>query len=168
MISLQSATFEDIPAIRALADEIWRAVYPGLISEAQIDFMLNWMYSAEQLESEILNGDISYTLLMIDGEPVGYASITPGEAVGEQHLHKFYLRPTLHGRGLGSTALQQLLALAKADGAAEMTLRVNRANHRAIRCYERNGFIREREIDTDIGHGFVMDDYWMVRKLTES
>ena len=40
-------------------------------------------------------------------------------------------------------------------------LTVNRGNAKAIRAYERNGFKVVRTQVTDIGNGFVMDDYVM-------
>ncbi|MFT5468618.1 MAG: RimJ/RimL family protein N-acetyltransferase [Verrucomicrobiales bacterium] len=165
MIALRLATVEDVPLIRELADEIWRAVYPGVISIEQIEFMIDWMYAAEKLKNDIAEGEIRFWIFDLADEPVGFASIGPGEAELELHLHKLYLKPTLHGRGFGSAALQQLLTESRSLEADEISLRVNRANEPAIRCYERNGFTREREICDDIGGGFVMDDYWMVRKL---
>ena len=44
-------------------------------------------------------------------------------------------------------------------------LNVNKHNATAIRAYERNGFVKARESVTDIGSGFVMDDYVMEIKL---
>jgi hypothetical protein len=38
---------------------------------------------------------------------------------------------------------------------------VNKGNEKAIRSYERNGFVKVRSQVADIGKGFVMDDYVM-------
>lgn len=168
MITLRLATVEDVPRIRELADEIWRAVYPGIISHAQIDFMLDWMYAERQLTDDITTGEIRFWMINLDGESIGFASMGPGESTNELHLQKFYLRANLHGRGYGSAALRQLLDEARESGAHELSLRVNKTNERAIRCYERNGFERVREICDDIGEGFVMDDHWMTHPLNAS
>ena len=40
-------------------------------------------------------------------------------------------------------------------------LTVNKGNKRAIRAYEKSGFSITESVVTDIGHGFVMDDYIM-------
>ena len=42
-----------------------------------------------------------------------------------------------------------------------LQLRVNKANATAIRAYQRFGFAIIEDICTDIGSGFVMDDYRM-------
>jgi ribosomal protein S18 acetylase RimI-like enzyme len=48
---------------------------------------------------------------------------------------------------------------------SKIRLRVNRGNHLAIRAYQRAGFEITEELCNDIGGGFVMDDYVMVRML---
>ena len=40
-------------------------------------------------------------------------------------------------------------------------LTVNKNNKTAIRAYEKNGFVITTSVVTDIGQGFVMDDYIM-------
>jgi hypothetical protein len=37
---LMPATRDDLAPVRALAETVWRHHYPGIISEAQIDYML--------------------------------------------------------------------------------------------------------------------------------
>ena len=40
-----------------------------------------------------------------------------------------------------------------------MYLTVNKGNLRAVRAYEKFGFVRTEEQVSDIGNGFVMDDF---------
>ncbi|MDB6006010.1 MAG: Ribosomal protein acetylase RimI, partial [Prosthecobacter sp.] len=42
---------------------------------------------------------------------------------------------------------------------------VNKHNISAIRAYQRAGFAFEKDVITEIGGGFVMDDYVMVKML---
>jgi diamine N-acetyltransferase len=44
-VSIERATSEHLPEIAALAERVWRAHYPGIISHAQIEYMLARMYS---------------------------------------------------------------------------------------------------------------------------
>ncbi|MBR2480216.1 MAG: GNAT family N-acetyltransferase, partial [Clostridia bacterium] len=61
--------------------------------------------------------------------------------------------------GIAQMLLNVLVDRLKENGLIEMYLTVNKGNLRAIRAYERFGFIRTDSIITDIGNGFVMDDY---------
>ncbi len=166
-LRFRAATLADLPRIRQLAEETWRVCYPGIISPEQIDYMLDWMYSTRSLTKDLADPTFWFGIMELeDADPIGYAAFSPGESAGECHLHKFYLHPDFHGRGLGSAALHQLLDRARGQGYASISLRVNRANEAGIRCYRKAGFTIEREICSDIGNGFLMDDYWMVRQLS--
>ncbi|MEQ1843766.1 MAG: GNAT family N-acetyltransferase [Verrucomicrobiales bacterium] len=166
-MELVAATPEDAGKIRQLAESIWWQAYPSILPAGQIRFMLDWMYTPSQLASEIRGGQVHYELFRHEGEISGYSSQYQGEEPGEIHLSKFYLAIELHGRGLGSEALQALANQAREAGASCLTLRVNRHNQPALRCYLRNGFRITGNITTDIGSGYVMDDYWMRLDLAE-
>jgi len=55
-IELVSATPNDAGRIRQLAEEIWWKAYPAFLSDEQIRYMLQWMYSPTQLAAEISGG----------------------------------------------------------------------------------------------------------------
>ena len=80
-------------------------------------------------------------------------------------LHKLYLLPELHGRGLGSRLLQHVESEVRAGAGRRLILSVNKRNTQAIAAYRRNGFVIAESVVTDIGGGFVMDDYVMAKEL---
>ena len=159
------ATEADLPAISELAGVIWRACYPGIITHAQIDYMLARMYSLDVLRDEIRSQGIRYDLLLVDGKPAGFASYGPTAEPGVMKLHKLYLLPELHGRGLGSLLLQHVEREVRAGAGRRLILSVNKRNARAIAAYQRNGFVTADSVVTDIGGGFVMDDFIMAKEL---
>jgi len=156
---------EHLQDIAELAGIIWRACYPGIISHAQIDYMLARMYSPEVLRDEIRAQGIRYDCLLLDGKPAGFAAYGPTEQTGVVKLHKLYLRAEVHGRGLGSRLLQQVEREVRAAGARRLVLSVNKRNAKAIAAYRRNGFVIAESVVTDIGGGFVMDDFVMAKDL---
>ena len=155
----------DLPVIADLAGVIWRACYPGIITHAQIDYMLGRMYALEVMRDEIRSQGIRYDLLLVDGQPAGFASCGPASESGVIKLHKLYLLPEWHGHGLGSRFLQHVEQEVRQRGARRLILSVNKRNARAIAAYKRNGFVIAESITTDIGGGFVMDDYVMAKSL---
>ena len=157
---------EHLPALADLAGVIWRAYYPGITSSEQIEYMLARMYSLETLRAEIVSQGIRFYRLLADGRFAGFASIGPTETAGVMKLHKLYLLPELHGRGLGSRLLGLCEAEARRLGARRLILTVNKLNAKAIACYQRNGFAIAESVTMDIGGGFVMDDFIMEKNLT--
>lgn len=164
MLTLRPATAADIPTLRSLADAIWRACYPGIITPAQIDYMLARMYAADHIAAELKDG-VAWDLAWAGERPVGFLAYGPVEAMGAIKLHKLYLLPEFHGRGHGQHLLAHFHAEARRRGATRVHLQVNKANARALRAYERAGYRIERAAVADIGGGFVMDDFILVREL---
>lgn len=159
------ATEEHLPALAELAGVIWRQHYPGIISHAQIDYMLARMYSLETLREEMRSQDIWFVRLLVADRFVGFASCGPTPASGVMKLHKCYLLPEMHGRGLGSLLLQHCEQAARQRGARRLILAVNKRNRKAVAAYQRNGFTVAEAVITDFGRGFVMDDYIMAKEL---
>jgi GNAT superfamily N-acetyltransferase len=156
---------EHLPAISDLAGVIWRACYPGIITHAQIDYMLARMYSLDVLRDEIRSQGIRYDQLLVDGKPAGFASYGPTSEAGVMKLHKLYVLPEMQGRGLGSSLLQHVEREVRAGAGRRLILSVNKRNTKAITAYQRNSFVIAESVVTDIGGGFVMDDYVMAKEL---
>ena len=161
------ASETDLPAIARLVGVIWRAHYPGIISAEQIDYMLAKMYSLETLREEIRLRAIRYERLLVGEEFAGFASHGPTEQPKLFKLHKIYLHPAWHGRGLGSLLLRHCEREACKLGADRLVLTVNKRNSKAIAAYQRNGFSITDSVVVNIGGGFVMDDYVMAKGLNE-
>jgi len=156
---------EHLPALSELAGVVWRACYPGVISPEQIEFMLARMYDHDTLRDEITHQGIRFYRLLVAGQFSGFASIGPTEKPGVMKLHKLYLLPELHGRGLGSRLLEYCQTEARRLGARRLILAVNKRNAPALAAYRRNGFAVQESVRADIGGGFVMDDFIMGKDL---
>jgi diamine N-acetyltransferase len=160
-------TTKDIPDLQTDTRAIWMECYPGIISHEQIEYMLDRMYSKEIVEREIEYENINYYFIFHDGVKVGFCSIGPCQEVkGRAKLHKLYLYPEFHGKGLGSASLAKVFELVRQKGYDSICLNVNKNNYSGIKAYERNGFIKEKSVVNDIGNGYVMDDYIMLKKVS--
>lgn len=164
-VQILPATEEHLPGLAELAGLIWREHYPGIISTAQIDFMLARMYSLATLREEIRAKDIRFERLLVDGVFVGFAAYGPAPEPGVMKLHKCYLLPAMHGRGFGSLLLQHCERSAHQLGARRLCLAVNKRNFKAVAAYKRNGFAVIESVVTELGSGFVMDDFIMAKDL---
>ncbi len=162
--AVRPATGADIPLLQHLAHTIWYAHYPGIITVEQIEYMLADGYSTEKIRHEMETEGISWLLVQLDGEAVGFAAF--GDYVdGCAKLHKLYLAPDQHGRGWGSRVLEEVERLATESGYRQIVLNVNKHNTKAIHCYQRCGYQVLESVVNDIGGGFVMDDYIMGKQL---
>ncbi len=156
---LRPATNDDIPVIRGLAQTIWWAHYPDIISPEQITYMLDLMYSADAIHRQMTEEDVRFWLIKPDGVPVGFIAVG-SKGAGTYFIHKFYLLQTEQGKGLGAAVFHSLLE--QYPDVQELRLTVNRLNFKSINFYFKIGFRIESCIDVPIGNGFVMNDFVML------
>ncbi|AQY52292.1 acetyltransferase family protein [Listeria weihenstephanensis FSL R9-0317] len=149
---------EDSQHISKLAHQIWHEHYPSIITEEQIDYMLTKFQSDEAIYSEMANGT-TYLMAYKSDEFVGYAAFYQKDA--ELFLSKLYIDPAHHKQGIGKQLFAQVTAFAKDNNLPAIRLYVNKYNTSSIEAYKKMGFIVEKEIVTDVGSGFIMDDYTM-------
>jgi len=161
-IIITRAALADRDFIRSVSERTWPSTYGHIISQEQIDFMMNWMYSDESLATQMNTGCELYiaSIKKEDGEldAVGFCSVSPEE--GAHKLNKLYVLPTAQGTGAGKALLNKSIEVAKAAGSNSLFLQVNKLNT-AYTFYLKKGFIKESEFKFDIGNGFYMDDYVM-------
>lgn len=165
-VEIRPARQTDLPIVAELARLIWRRCYAGMISEAQIEYMLASRYDPVPLASDVDSGRLAYTLLLVDGEVVAFSAHGPADDPRELKLNQLYVHPDWQGRGLGSQLIEHVSSIARALGRAALVLTVNRRNARAQAAYRRHGFLVRAEANFDIGQGYVMEDYVMARPLT--
>jgi ribosomal protein S18 acetylase RimI-like enzyme len=155
----------DVSRIAALAAEIWRRHYAGIISAAQIEYMLTQRYEPGLIRAELTRTDLWWDKLLVAAEIAGFASyFLTGEA-GEMKLDKLYVHQEHQRRGHGGRVIAHVCERARGMGCSRVVLAVNRNNGHAIGAYRKHGFeVRAAQVK-DIGAGFVMDDYVMVREI---
>jgi RimJ/RimL family protein N-acetyltransferase len=156
MLSFRKVTLSEIPVVTLLARKIWTVSYREMISSAQIEYMLKWMYAPATIEKEICEGAL-WEFIEDDGSPIGFIALTPLKA--ELKLNKLYIDPAKQGKGIGQAALQHVIDYGKNNGFQSVYLTVNKGNTKAIKAYSNAGFVCTDSKVFDIGGGYVMDDY---------
>lgn len=169
MLTITKASLDSIPAIRRLSEEIWYQVYPSVVPMAQIEFLLNTWYSTAALTEQMEQSGHQFILVEWNEEAVGYASYSMKLADQPERfrVHKLYLQPALHGKGIGKAMLKFIAAESMPMGCKELELNVHKRNP-AVGFYQHVGFAIEQDIVTIIEHGHVLDDYIMVLDLTKN
>ncbi|MFN4146004.1 MAG: GNAT family N-acetyltransferase [Runella sp.] len=165
MISIQTATLQDLPTIRQIAFQTWPATFGEILSPSQIEYMLDMMYSNNSLKGQIEQKNHVFLLAKLDEEAVGYASYEldyGGQP--KTKIHKIYLLPACQGKGVGAALFKKIEEIAIENKNDTLTLNVNRYN-RAVGFYEKIGFEIVGQEDIDIGQGFLMQDFIMEKKI---
>lgn len=161
---IRQATLNDRSLIRSISERTWPSTYGHIISQDQIEFMLDWMYSDESLADQIAKGH-QFFIARFNGEDIGFCSVSKGEEGQDDHkLNKLYILPNIQKSGAGTSLLNKAIEIAKIEGSNSLYLQVNKHNS-AYEFYLKKGFIKESEFKFDIGNGFYMDDFVMRLKF---
>jgi GNAT superfamily N-acetyltransferase len=161
---LRVRTPADIDSVAALARDIWIKHYVPIIGQAQTDYMLAMFQSTSAIARQIAEG-YQYYIVMTDGVQGGYFAVVPDPSEHRMLLSKIYVNPKRHGTGLGKAILVFIEERCVEMGVQELWLTVNRHNIGSIGFYQHLGFTLSEPVVQDIGNGFVMDDYKMVKTI---
>ena len=162
MLTFKKATSEDTQLINELATIAFPATYGPMLSQDQIEYMMEWMYSVSNITKQIEEDGHVYYIAYENNVPCGYLSVQP-EDTDIYHLQKIYLLPEFQGKGYGSVLFEKAVEHIKEihPGKCEMHLNLNRDNKKAHEFYKRKGMYQIGEGDFDIGRGYLMTDYIM-------
>lgn len=84
-------------------------------------------------------------LILLDGDPVGYAALCFGFSLEfggrDAFLDEFYVAPEARGRGVASRALDLLVETCRGDGVRALHLEVMDGNERAAGLYGRRAWV---------------------------
>ena len=161
MFKIRKATLEDIEMINRRAWIVFPHTYKEILSPEQMEYMMDWMYSTENLHKQMTEDGHIYFLAFEGNEPAGYLSIQP-EGEHTYHLQKIYVLPSFQGKKLGKLLFEHAIKAIKElhPEPCQMRLNVNRQN-KALTFYEKMGMKKVDEGDFHIGNGYYMNDYIM-------
>ncbi len=150
---------ENIKELASLASSIWHEYWTCILSAEQIDYMVENFQSEKAIANQIEKESYSYYFILQNNEKAGYFGISYKK--NYLFLSKLYIKKEFRHKGIGTKAFEIIKELA--DG-KPIRLTVNKHNTNSITAYKKWGFKTVDAVVTDIGSGFVMDDYIMEAK----
>ena len=150
---------DQIKEFAKIAEIVWNEHFTSIIGKAQVDYMLDKFQSEQAVTEQINDQGYEYYFIEIEGNKVGYTGIHKEEE--KLFLSKLYILKDYRKKGYSSLAFGFLRNLCKEVGLKSIYLTVNKYNTDTIRIYEAKGFKIVKDQISDIGNGFVMDDYVM-------
>ena len=148
-----------------LARHIWHKHYPGIISLAQIDYMLCQRYDATQIKQQLGQPGSWWKAAWNDTDMIGFSHYFLDDDPHRIKLDKIYVHPGWQRLGVGAALLKQVESEARRQDRHILGLRTNKHNQTALAAYRKYGFIVVEAVVTEIGAGFVMDDYVLEKVL---
>lgn len=146
-----------IAQVAKLAKDIWNQHYLPMIGSEQVNYMLDKFQSEDAIEQQIDRG-YKYYIIFNEQQEAGYFSVKVNDKAEKLFLSKLYVLKSFRGKGIGKQAIKFITT--NFDNPV-IQLTVNKNNSDSIAFYQNVGFEVVDDVVTDIGDGFVMDDYVM-------
>lgn len=184
MITFKQIENTEIKELASLASSIWHEYWTCILSNEQIDYMVDNFQSEKAIKNQIENENYTYYFILFENRRVGYFGVSDKHHSEDNNnflseessnynsekifrsaqndcylfLSKLYIKKEFRHHGIGAKAFEKIREIA--DG-RKIQLTVNKYNTNTIKAYEKWGFKTVNSVVTDIGSGFVMDDYIM-------
>lgn len=158
MINIQKAEFADLKTLQEIGRASFFETFAESNSEADMQHYLTVQFSLDKLSSELLEINSQFFIAWDRESAIGYLKVNTGEAQTELKEHhsleieRIYVLNAYHGKKVGQMLYERALEVASSLGKSSVWLGVWEKNPRAIRFYEKNGFVA---FDT---HIFKMGD----------
>ncbi|WEK44184.1 MAG: GNAT family N-acetyltransferase [Candidatus Sphingomonas colombiensis] len=158
MIDYRTPTPADGPALDAMARKIWLETFEPFTTPENIAHYFAEAYGSDgKLTRDLSNPDVTWRIACDNGAIVGYAKLTPpflpdpAMTAGATQLSQLYVASSHHGAGIAHALMDWATDMARASGATALVLTVYEENPRAIRFYEKRGFIHIGDYDFPVG-----------------
>ena len=163
MIDFVEIKLNNIPDLAKLTSEIWHEYWTCILSDEQIDYMVDKFQSEVAITNQINNENYIYFYILYNNQKAGYIGLSDKKEY--LFLSKLYIKKEFRHKGIGTEAFNFIKDYASKNNFNKIQLTVNKYNENTINAYIKWGFKTIDSVVTDIGNNFVMDDYIMEYKM---
>ena len=157
-VVVRGAVGDDLAGVLSVGHRTWLATYEPIAGPEYVAMGLAKWWTSDVVTDAIRKGR---TLVALEGdEVVGVATYGPQDDAFV--LWKLYVLPGHHGRGIGTSLLQEVAKRAHESGQTRITLSYLEGNREAARFYARHGFVETHRETPGSG---LPESVWMARDL---
>ncbi|WP_343633961.1 GNAT family N-acetyltransferase [Fluviicola sp.] len=146
-LMIRPAPAGDLELVRKIGSETFYETFADSNTEADMQHYLAVNFSPEKLLAELSNPNSLFFLAWDRETPVGYLKLNTGEAQTDVkeavsiEIERIYVKAAYHGKKVGQLLYEKALEIARELNKEYIWLGVWEKNPRAIRFYEKNGFM---------------------------
>jgi len=146
-LHIRQATILDLATLQSVGRQTFAETYSDGNSAENMTMYLAEGFSEEKLGAEIQHPESAFYLAYVNEEVIGYLKINYGAAQSEVQdpraleIERIYVLKEYQGKQVGVRLCEQALAIAFDRKAPFIWLGVWEKNPRAIRFYQKQGFV---------------------------
>lgn len=146
-IAIRRVSLIDIEELQKIGKMTFAETFTAQNSEENIKEDLKNGFSLEKLKKELSDKSAEFYCAKIDKKTIGYLKLNFGQSQTEMksedalEIERIYVLKEYHGRKVGQILYEKAMERAKEKNVEYVWLGVWEENPRAIRFYEKNGFV---------------------------
>jgi ribosomal protein S18 acetylase RimI-like enzyme len=146
-IKTRKITIKDIEQLQKIGKQTFAETFSSGNSEENMKEYLENGFSEEKLKSELSDPNSEFYFAELYGDVIGYLKVNIGESQTEiksgnaLEIERIYVLSEFHGKNAGQILCEKAISIAKEKSVDYVWLGVWEENPRAIRFYEKNGFV---------------------------
>ncbi len=146
-MNVKKVTLEDIEALKIIGKQTFYETFSSENSEENMADYLENNFSNSKLTKELNDINSEFYFAKFENTVVGYLKVNFGTSQTELknenslEIERIYVIKNFHGKNVGQILYEKAIELAKEKNVDFVWLGVWEENTRAIRFYEKNGFV---------------------------
>lgn len=157
-MKIRKVTIIDLQKLKEIGIQTFSETFSSVNSQENMTKYLESRFSNENLKTELTDNDSAFYFVELNNENIGYLKVNTGQAQTEikdpnaLEIERIYVLKEYYGKQVGQLLYNKALEIAKDKNATYVWLGVWEKNPRAIRFYEKNGFVEFNK------HIFILGD----------
>ncbi len=146
-LQIREASINDVSLLKKTGRQTFYETFHETNTEENLAKYLDESFNDEKLKEELSHPLSRIYFAAVDDKVVGYLKVNMGQAQTESRdegwfeIERIYITKEYWGKAVGQRLLDFALALASEQECSYVWLGVWEKNYRAIRFYEKNGFL---------------------------
>lgn len=169
-IRIEKLGIEDLKALQKIGKQTFADAFASQNAKDNMERYLESSFSKEKIRTELLDKNSEFYFAKMDQNIVGYLKVNYGDSQTEfqdknaLEIERIYVIQEFLGKKIGQILYDKAIEIAKKRNSDYVWLGVWEENPRAIRFYEKNGFIKFDEHSFNLG-GDAQTDILMKKEL---
>ncbi|WP_346864083.1 GNAT family N-acetyltransferase [uncultured Draconibacterium sp.] len=146
-MEIRKVNIQDIDELEEIGKLTFAETFSSENSEENMKEYLENGFSTEKLTAELTDPNAEFYFAQLDEKIIGYLKVNVGQSQTEikdknaLEIERIYVLKEFHGKKVGQILYEKAIELAKEKNVEYVWLGVWEQNPRAIRFYEKNGFV---------------------------
>ncbi|WP_416441420.1 GNAT family N-acetyltransferase [Leeuwenhoekiella sp. A16] len=145
---IRRVSIDDLDQLQRISKQTFAETFSSGNSEANMNDYLENSFSAKKLQNELNDTNAEIYFVELDKQVIGYLKVNFGQSqteikdVNALEIERIYVLSEFHGKKIGQLLYEKAMQISRQRNVDYVWLGVWEENLRAIRFYEKNGFVK--------------------------